>query len=258
MGDLDPGVAGKADFRADTDSHADEIGRQAGIVFQKHAFHMVGPEDGSRRSLGEDLDTALLKVTLQKVAGSLIELTLHQVPHQVQHGHVHAAHGKARGCFQTQQATADHHGLATLFGSRDHGVGVVQVAVSHNAGQILAIHRNDEGGRAGGDDELVIRHRAVCAGNGFGFAINLDHRFAETGDDAIGRIEIAIMGDDFLVGLLAGQDRRQHEAIVVSACLGVEQRDLEGLRIKFDQMFDQAAGCHTGTDDDEFFPCHDG
>ena len=48
-------------------------------------------EDRLGVGLGDDLDAARLDRALQQIAGSRIELALHQRRHQMQHGDVHAA-----------------------------------------------------------------------------------------------------------------------------------------------------------------------
>ena len=59
------------------------------------------------------------------------------------------------------------------------------------------------------------------------------------------------MGDDLIVGLLAGEDRREHQAVVVAARFAIEERDLEAVGVGFDEVLEGAAGGHAGADDDE-------
>ena len=58
--------------------------------------------------------------------------------------------------------------------------------------------------------------------------------------------------DDLLVVLLAGEQRGQHDAVVVDPRLGVEDRDLVAARRRFEQMLEHPSGRHAVADDDEF------
>ena len=58
--------------------------------------------------------------------------------------------------------------------------------------------------------------------------------------------------DDFLERLLARQNRRQHDAVVVHARFGVEDGDLVAVGRGFQQVLEHSPGRHAVADDDEF------
>lgn len=90
----------------------------------------------------------------------------------MQHGHLHAAFPQPRRGLQPQQPAADHHRLAAPAGGGDHGIGIVEIAVGDDARQVPALHRQDEGRRAGGDQQLVIGHLAMLALHHFALAVD--------------------------------------------------------------------------------------
>ena len=69
--------------------------------------------------------------------------------------------------------------------------------------------------------------------------------------DAVIDVPAVAVDDDLVEGFLARQDRRQHDAVVVDARLGVEDRDLVGVGRGFEQFFQRAARRHAVADDDE-------
>jgi hypothetical protein len=71
--------------------------------------------------------------------------------------------------------------------------------------------------------------------------------------DAVLDVPAVAVDDDFLVCLLARQNRRQHDAIVVHARFGVEDGDLVAVGRGFQQVLQHSAGRHAIADDDEFF-----
>ena len=191
---------------------------------------------------------------LQEIAGGRIELALHQRRHDMQHGDVHALRVEAGRRLQPEQAAADDHGLGPRLGGEHHGLDVVEIAIGEHARQIVAGHRNDERHRAGGDDQLVVRlGDAVIGGDGLRRPVDGDDLVALVEGDAVGDVPAVAMDDDFLIGLLARQHRRQHDAVVVDARLGVEDGDGVAARRLLEQMLQHAPGGHAVADDDEFF-----
>ncbi len=171
----------------------------------------------------------------------------------MQHGHVHAAQRKAGGGFQTQQAAADDDRLFARLRGEQHGVHIVEVAIGDDAGQVLAGNRDDEGNRAGGDHQLVIAFRhAVVGGDGAGVAVDADDAVALVEGHVVFDIPAVAMDDDVLEGLLARENRREHDAVIVDARLGVEDRDVVEAGGLFEEMLQHAAGGHAVADDDEF------
>ena len=134
-----------------------DVGVVDGAVLEQHRLDAVLAEDRLGVGLAMDLDAAALEVLLQQVAGRGVELALHQVAHDVQDHDLHAAQAQAGGGFEAEQAAADHHGLAPRQrGGVEHRSDVVDVAEGDDAFEVLARQRQDEGHRAGGDQQLVV------------------------------------------------------------------------------------------------------
>ena len=98
-----------------------------------------------------------LELALEQQARRFVELALHQGRHQVDHGHVHAVDGQPVGRFQPEQAAADDDGvLAAVGGLLQHRFDVEHVAEGHDAGQVAAGDRDDEGVGAGREQQPVV------------------------------------------------------------------------------------------------------
>src|SRR5262249_29649231 len=65
------------------------------------------------------------------------------------------------------------------------------------------------------------------------------------------RIPGSVVRDDLLERRFAGENWRQHDAVVIAARLCAEQGDIVGAARRLEQMFEHAARCHAGPDDDE-------
>ena len=168
-------------------------------------------------------------------------------------GDVHPARSQTSRCFQPQKPPTDDNGFLIGNGGRiDHGVGIVQITIGDHAGQILARHRNNERGRAGGDQQLVIRHIAVLAGYDFAFTVDPDDMFAKAAGYVVFGVPIVVMGDDVVIGLVATQNRAEHNPVVIAARLGVEQGYVIGVGIGLKQVFKHPARGHARADNDEF------
>ena len=172
------------------------------------------------------------------------------------HGDLRAARGHAGGGLQPQQTAADHDRPGAGAAGRDHRVGVLQVAIGDDAGQIVPRQRDDEGCRPGGDDQRVIGHGPVRAMHDPCVAVDGGHAFAEPAGDTLRRIPGVVMGDDLVIGLVARQDRRQHQPVVVAARFRVEQGDVPLAGGHVEQMLQHPARGHARADDDQF-SCHD-
>ncbi len=92
----------------------------------------------------------------------------------------------------------------------------------------------------------------MIRGNGHGVAVDGDDLMTLIERDAVLDVPAVAMNDDLLIGLLAGEDRRQHDAIVIDARFGVENGDFILARRLLEQMFQHAARRHPIADDNEF------
>ena len=235
------------------DGHDHQGGGDDAAIGQLHPFDLAIAEDRLGLSLGDDLDAALLELPLQHVAGRRVELALHQRRHQMQDGDVHVARVETGRGLEAEQAAADDDCLGARLGGDQHGVDVVEVAVGEDAGEVVARHRQDERHRAGGDDQLVVRHGLTVFGrHRLGGAVDLGDLVPLVEGDAVLDVPAVAVNDDLLVVLLARQHRRQHDAVVVDARLGVEDRDLVAAGRLFEQMLEHASRRHAVADDDEF------
>ncbi len=109
-----------------------------------------------------------------------------------------------------------------------------------------------KGGGAGRDDQLVVRQFALFPDHYLAAAINGNDLFAEAAGDAVFGIPAIVMRHDFFERLLARQDGGEHDAVVIAARFGVEQRDLEW-RARFEQMLQHPSRGHACADDDQSF-----
>ena len=246
------GISGKAHFGPDADRHADDISVINGAIVQQHGLDPVLAKDGFGGPLAVDFHPPRFKRFLQQISCRRIQLTFHQMAHDVDDDHLHAAQLHAGGGFQPQQTTADHHRLGPRSGRRDHGIGIFKVAVGHDARQILALHWDDEGRGSGGNDQLVIGRFHPATGDGLGSAVDLGHRLAQHGFHPPRGIPSLIMRDNLGIGFLARQHRRQHDPVVIPARFGVEQRDVERVRRLFGQMLQHPPRGHARPDDNQF------
>ncbi len=114
--------------------------------------------------LGDDLDAAFGQRLFKQIACGRVELALHQRRHQVEDRDVHALALQAGSRFQPEQAAADDDGAALALRDHQHGVDVVEIAIGAARRAVVAGNRDDEGQRAGGDDQLVVGYRDAVGG----------------------------------------------------------------------------------------------
>ena len=190
---------------------------------------------------------------LQHVARRRVELALHQRRHEMHDGDIHVARGQARRGFEAEQAAADDHGLGARLGRDQHGVDIVEIAVGEDARKVVPRHRQDERHRARGDDQLVVRrHDAAVGRDRLGDAVDRGDLVPLVERDAVLDVPAVAVNDDLLVVLFTRQHRRQHDAIVVDARLGVENGDLVAAGRLVEKVLQHAPWRHAVADDDEF------
>src|SRR5690606_21147057 len=131
---IEPGVDRDARFRPDADGHHHEVGGIHGAVLQKHGFGAAVAEDGLGLRLAVDLDAPALQLLLEKIACGGVELALHQMAHEMEYHHLHAARAQGGGSLESQKPAADDDGTrARLFGGGNHGLHIIEVAEGANA-----------------------------------------------------------------------------------------------------------------------------
>ena len=82
-------------------------------------------------------------------------------------------------------------------------------------------------------------------------AVDLDDLLAAMQRDAVGLVPGIVVDQDVLVGLFAGQDGREHDAVVVHPRLGAENGDVVGPRSALEQLLQRTASGHAVADDDQ-------
>src|SRR5690606_2648215 len=98
----------------------------------------------------------------------------------------------------------------------DHGVSVMDVAISDDACQFTSWHRQHERSGTGGQQQPVVLFAcAVFGHHKAAGAVDGDDLFAQVQGDAMFRIPVDIVEHDVLYGLLASQHGRQQDAVVV-------------------------------------------
>ena len=250
---LDAGTLGERRAWPDTNGHHHNIGWQFASLVEADGMDPSHAQDGMCIGPGNDPDAAFLYGFLQKVTRCRIELPFHQGRHEMQDGHIHAAHPEPRGCFKAEQSAANDDRIAAGSRHGQHPIHIVDVTIGENARQIMPGHGNDDRSRTGRYHQPVIGcAHAVLGANGLQGPIDRDNLFAAMKRYAMAFIPGIVMRDNVLIGLFARQDRRKHDAVVVDARFGVEDRDLIGRGCRFEEMFEHAAGRHAIADDHEF------
>ncbi|MNM73029.1 hypothetical protein D3C81_847450 [compost metagenome] len=190
---------------------------------------------------------------LQQLAAGLVQLPLQQPLADMHHGDVHAPQHQAVGGLQAEQAAADHHGVPVGFRGVDHGLGVGDVAVADHALKGVAGNGQDEGRRAGGDQQAIVFGFAAVFGNDPALdPVDLHHLAVEQQLDVVFQVPVQVVEHDFFEGLFARQHRRQQDAVVVGVRFGTEDRDVVQLRAQFEQLFQGPDPGHAVADHHQF------
>ena len=240
------------DVRPDADGHHDEVRRQLAAVREAHALHAAVADDRGGLRRHQELEAALLERALQQSAGGAVELPLHQRRHEVHDRDVHAALLQAVRGLEAEQAAADHDRVPVLARRRDHLVDVGDVAVGHDAGQLLARQRQHDGVRAGREDHAVVRHLdAGLRDHAPARAVDLHDFVAGDQRDAVLVVPLARVEHDVVDGLLRREHRRQQDAVVVAVRLRAEHRDVVHVRREREQLLDGAHARHAVADEHE-------
>ena len=103
-----------------------------------------------------DGDSYILNQILQEFTGSRIQLTAHQLRRQFQNRHLQARLFQFPGCFQSQNTTADYHGVLRL---RKKGAYFLRIGDSpdrYNMRLIMTWNRWNKAFRTQGVNQLVI------------------------------------------------------------------------------------------------------
>ncbi len=248
-------VHGLAEFdvRLDPHGHHDELGRKDRAVGEFNGLDaLLCAVQRLGVGLGDNLDAALLEIGAQHRPGGHIELSLHQRLHQMQHGHVHAVALQPIGGLEAEQTAADDDRFAAAGGRRLHRLDVGDVAEADDARQVAADDGEDERVGAGGEQQEVVGPgRAVFAVNDLLGAVDAPDALAGDQLDAVLLVPGAVVDDDVVEILFAGEHRAEHDAVVVAVRLGAEDGDAEAVRRALEDLLDGAHPGHPVADDDE-------
>ena len=156
----------------------------------------------------QEFQPLVFKRLLQHLAGDFVELTLKQPRPEVHDSHIHAAQLQAVGGFEAEQAAADHHRVLVQLGGFDHLVGILDVAITDDAGQVVAGNRQHEWGRTGGNQQAVVfLFRAVFGDDLALDAVDLGDLLAGMQLDALFLVPIQFVEHDLGNGHFASQHR---------------------------------------------------
>ena len=250
---------GKLGVGADANGHHHQVGGDFRAVLESHGLDTLFTDYFLGLLLQQKLQPLGLQILLQQACGRFVQLSVEQPVADMHHGNVHAAQLQTIRRFQTEQATADHHGILVLPGSGDHRGHVGDVAETDHPGQVGARHRQDEGLGTGGQQQaVVIGGGAIVGGHGAALAVDLHDSFAGVEGDAALGIPVTRIQDDLFYRLLAGQHRRQHDAVVVGLRLVAEYRDVVEIGCRAEQLFQGAHPGHAVAHQYQFHLFHDG
>jgi len=214
-------------------------------------------DDGFGVFSQQEVQAAVFQRFLQHLAGDFIELALHQPLRQMHDGDIHAAQFQAVRRFQPEQAAADHDRVLVLAGRIDHRIGVGDIAIGDHALQVLARHRQHERVGAGRQQQAVIVGDGAVFRNHLTLdAVDLDDFFTQMQRDVVFRIPVDIVEHDVLHRLLAGQHRRQQDAVVIRIGFRTEYRDVVNVGRDLAQLFQCAYTRHAIADHYQFQLLH--
>jgi hypothetical protein len=108
-------------------------------------------------------------------------------------------------------------------------------------------------GRAGGDQQAIVFGLGAVFGDHPAFdPVDLHHLAVEQQLDVVFQVPVQVVEDDLFEGLLAGQHRRQQDAVVVGVRFGTEDRDVVQLVAQLQQFFQGANPGHAIADHHQF------
>ena len=249
-----PDAFGQRVIGTDTDGHHHQIGRNLHAVLEANGGDTAGFALDQRLGLllHQEFQATVFERLLQHLAGHFVELAFEQPFCGMHHGDIHAAQLETVGRFEAEQAAADDHRMPVQAGRRDHLVGILDVAITDDAGQIVAGNRQNERIRAGGDQQAIVGLFRAVVGDDLALdPVDTDDVLAGMQLDALFLVPVQFVEDDFLDGHFTGKDRREQDAVVVRVGFGAEDRDVVVIRLDLQQFFDGTDTGHAVADQDE-------
>ena len=205
---MDAGSLGQPDIRTNPGRHDQQITIQHGAVSKQQAGDALLAENGGGQGGEAELHPLLFKIMTEHVAGSPIQLHVHQRRLVVHNGHIHTEAHQPFGRLQSEQAAAKNGSSLILSGRFDQRLAILDIAKGDDALLVDARNRDHEGVGARGDNQRVVCRLAAILGNHlFMAALNLCDPFAQVQGDAMLLVPPLTVQNDILDCHLPGQNR---------------------------------------------------
>ena len=246
-------LAGQLIARADAGREHDHVGLVVAAIFKDHAVAVLGPvHDFHGATAGEHVHTQRLDLVAQDATTALVHLHGHQARRELDHMGLQAQVAQGLGAFQAQQAAAHHHAGAR-FGARHlHGLQVFNGAVHKALVAVAPGNGGHEGGRAGGQHQLVVRqHLAIGGGDGAVAALD-GHGASSQAQREAGALEEAGLDHGQVFGRFAGEEFREVHPVIGRARFFAQHGDFSVLQARFSQAFQKLVTHHAVANDDDF------
>jgi ABC-type molybdate transport system ATPase subunit len=161
-----------------------------------------------------------------------------------------------RAALEAEQPAADHHRLRTWSSTSKQRARVVERAERVHALRIEPCDRRHPRRAPGGEQQRVERrHAAVVCRDGLVLGVGVGHPDSDAQTDAMALVPLQGIERDVVGRLLAGQHRREQNAVVVDVRLVAEDGDLKARGVLQD-LFDAGDARHAVADHDEPFHGH--
>ena len=156
-----------------------------------------------------------------------------------------------RAASRPEQPAADDDGLHARARALEQRPRVLERAEGKDAVLVQPVDRRHPGGTAGGQQQRVVgRDAAVAPGHRLRDRVDVNDADADAEIDAVALIPLDGVEHDVVRGLLAGENGRQHDAVVIDVRLVAEDRDLESRRVLQD-LLEAGHARHAVSDHDE-------
>ncbi len=167
-------------------------------------------------------------------------------------GDAHAATDQGVRRLQAQQTAANDDSTLVLPGGCQHGIDVGEIAESHDTREADAGDRQHDRTRSGRQEQPIVRcfdpapraHDPLAA-------VDRDDCVTGVQADVPFLVPLDRVSDDLLVPLLAGEQRREEDPVVVAVRLGTEHFDVIRVWRQFQQLLDRAHASHSVADHDQ-------
>ena len=188
----------------------------------------------------------------KKVARCGIELAFHQRRHQMHDRYIHAMRFEPAAASRPSRPPPMTTALARDCAASSMAFTSSRSRKVKTPARSIARYRQDDRRRSRRDDQFVVmRDRAVVGDYRLRDPVDGDDLVALIERDVVLDVPTIAVDDDLLVILLAGQNRREHDAVVIDARLGIEDGDLIATRRLLEKMFQHATGRHAVADDNK-------